>query len=150
MEEIWLVSACLLGEYCRYNGLPRENAGVRQFLAGKRYMGVCPETLGGLTVPRPPAEITGGGGDDVLQGKATVIRPDGTEVTEFFIRGAQAVLDLARRTGAVRAVLKADSPSCGNARIYDGTFSKNLIPGRGVTAALLARHGVEVLSEKDL
>jgi len=96
-----------------------------------------------------PAEIQGGDGNDVLDSRARVVTSQGDDVTDAFIQGARAVLDLARLNRVNLAILKSNSPSCGCGRIYDGSFSRRLRPGDGVAAALLRRHGVKVLTEKD-
>ena len=101
-------------------------------------------------MPRPPAEIVGGDGEDVLEGRARVITIDGQDVTEAYLRGAEVALAVARRLGIRKAILKSHSPSCGCRLIYDGTHSGRLVPGRGVTAALLRQEGIEVVSEENL
>ena len=135
------MSACLLGEPCNYRGA----ASPRQAVAalGERFalVPVCPEVAGGLPVPRPAAEI----GPD-----GRVRTADGDDVTDVFVAGAEVAVDLARTTGAVGAVLKARSPSCGCAEVYDGTFSGTLVPGEGITAVALRRAGVPVVSEDDV
>jgi uncharacterized protein YbbK (DUF523 family) len=98
-----------------------------------------------MPVPRCPSEISGGDGEDVLEGRARVVAQDGSDRTAEFIAGAQKTLEAARRCGAKRAYMKAKSPSCGCGRIYDGTFSAVLRSGDGVTTALLKRHGIEVI-----
>ncbi len=110
---------------------------------------VCPEQLGGLPTPRPPAEIVGGNGADVLDGKAKVMTNDHTDVTAEFVRGAEQTLKIAQSVSAKYAVLKESSPSCGSSLIYNGTYTKTKQPGFGVTAALLRRHGIEVYSEEN-
>ncbi|MBW8487598.1 DUF523 domain-containing protein [Actinomadura parmotrematis] len=151
MEPI-LVSSCLLGRPVRYDGTgrPVADAVVEAWRAAGRLVPVCPEVAGGLAVPRPPAEIVGGTGADVLDGAARVVAVTGEDVTEAFLRGARHALDAARRTGARVAVLKQGSPSCGTLRVHDGTFSGRKVPGEGVTAALLERAGVRVFGEDDL
>ncbi len=109
---------------------------------------VCPEQLGGLPTPRNPAEIVGGDGDDVLDGKARVIDLEGNDVTRQFLAGAEQALQLAQKVGATVAILKENSPSCGSSHVYDGSFSGNKKPGVGVTAALFRRNGIRVESEK--
>ena len=106
--------------------------------------------MGGLPVPRPAAEITGGSGVDVLAGRARVVTATGEDVTAAFIAGAQAALDLARGTGCVHALLIDRSPSCGSLKIYDGTFSGRRRTGAGVTAALLAAHGIGVFADHEI
>lgn len=113
-------------------------------------MPVCPEVVGGLTTPRSAAEVVGGDGADVLAGTARVCNADGDDVTAAYVRGATAAVELARATGATRAVLKAHSPSCGAADVYDGTFTRTLHPGSGVTAAALCAAGIEVVSDEEL
>ena len=103
-----------------------------------------------MPVPRPAAEIQGGSGEQVLAGKATVARNDGTDVTANFLAGANAALEVARANGVRVAVLKARSPSCGKGEIHDGTFSKVRKTGDGVTAALLAQHGIAVFTDEEL
>jgi uncharacterized protein YbbK (DUF523 family) len=144
-----LVSACLLGINCNYKGEGKPNPKlIEEFKEGLLYP-VCPEVLGRMKIPRPAAEISGGTGLDVIDGKAKVIDANGADVTKNFMDGAFAVLGIAKSVGAKEAVLKARSPSCGCAKIYDGTFSGNLIDGDGVTAALLKKNGVKVMTEED-
>ncbi len=141
-----VISACLLGVRCRYDGGDSRNEiAIKQ---GEKYalIPVCPEESGGLPTPRPPAEIVGGDGGDVLDGRAKVITADGTDVTEAYLKGAHHALRVAQSNKATHVVLKARSPSCGCGDIYDGTFSGTLMPGDGVTTALLKRHGITVTS----
>jgi uncharacterized protein YbbK (DUF523 family) len=145
-----LVSACLAGRACRYDGSDNADPRLTGALAERRAVLVCPEEEGGLGTPRPPAEIVGGDGADVLAGRARVVTDEGRDVTAEYVRGAEIALDRARRTGAKVAVLKARSPSCGRDCIYDGSFSRSTRAGDGVTAALLRAHGIEVLTEEDL
>lgn len=137
-----LVSACLLGIECRYNGGHCQVDDLH--LEGAAAVPFCPEEAGGLPTPREPAEIVGGSGDDVLDGQARVVTKGGVDVTRMYIAGAQAALELCRCHRIKRAILKSRSPSCGAAAIYDGTFSGRLRPGAGVTGALLRRHGIRV------
>ncbi|MFB8239057.1 DUF523 domain-containing protein [Kitasatospora purpeofusca] len=143
MEKI-LVSACLAGVPCRYDGRSKDSPQALGPLAAGRAVVVCPEGAGGLPTPRPPAEIVGGDGADVLDGRARVVDATGADCTEEFIAGARAALAAAEAAGARRALLMARSPSCGCGRIYDGTFTGELRPGDGVTAALLRRAGIAV------
>ena len=110
---------------------------------------VCPEMLGGLGVPRPPAEIAGGDGGDVLAGRARVVNSEGQDVTAAYVRGAKMALSVGLQSGCTGAVLKARSPSCGANAIYDGTFSHARIEGDGVLAALLRQNGFAVLTEEE-
>lgn len=145
-----LVSACLAGQRVRYDGvtLTQFNDIINHWRDEGRLVEACPEIAGGLTVPRPAAEIDGaGGGPAVLEGRAQVITFDGADVTGPFIEGARRVLALARTNDVRIAVLKEGSPSCGSTRIYDGRFAHASIDGEGVTAALLRQAGIEVFDE---
>lgn len=134
-----LVSACLLGVSCRYDG--SDNKAPEVIRQGKRVhlIPVCPEQMGGLMTPRSPAEIREG----------RVYTKDGVDVTEPFQKGAQETLKLAQLFGCRCAVLKARSPSCGSGLIYDGTFSGKKTEGDGITAALLKENGIQVYTEDD-
>lgn len=145
--ELVLVSACLAGCACRYDGGANPNAEVATLVAEGRAIQVCPEEAGGLPTPRPPAEIVGGDGHDVLAGSAKVVTKAGQDVTQMYIDGAHRALEAAQAAGATRAILKSRSPSCGKGSIYDGTFSGSVLHGDGVTAALLSRHGIRVVTE---
>jgi uncharacterized protein YbbK (DUF523 family) len=137
-----LVSACLLGRRCRYDGVHNRDRVLEDDLAARGLVAVphCPEEAGGLGTPRPPAWITAGGGDAVLDGAASIVREDGVEVTAGFLRGARAALEVCARHGIRRAFLKERSPSCGCAATHvDG----RVVAEPGVTAALLRRHGIE-------
>jgi uncharacterized protein YbbK (DUF523 family) len=150
VQFIYIVSACLAGVNCKYNGGSSPNETVIKLVAQGKAVPVCPEQLGGCPTPRSTAEIAGGTGEDVLEGRCRVIRSDGVDATGEFARGAEEVLRLARLVGADKAVLKSRSPSCGCGEIYDGTFSGRLVAGNGVTAELLIRNGIEVLTEKNV
>ena len=128
-----LVSCCLLGLATRYDGCSKPNNQCIRMLEKYHYIPICPEQLGGLPTPRPAAEIIGGTGLDVLEGRAAVITVDGINVSAQFIAGAEAVLAIAQAQHITLAMLKAKSPSCGSSTVL------------GVTAALLQQHGVEVL-----
>ncbi|MFA5107639.1 MAG: DUF523 domain-containing protein [Patescibacteria group bacterium] len=145
-----LCSACLLGVQCRYDGQIKPNKQAVKLAVSEPLIPVCPEQLGGQATPRPNAEIKGGDGNDVLAGRATVIEPDGRDITGQFVAGAHEVLKLAKLYGATEAILKSRSPSCGSGKIYDGTFSGKLTDGDGVTAALLKQSGIKILSEDEL
>lgn len=140
-----ICSACLIGSQCRYDGEARVDAVIKKRYEAGELKAVCPECLAKLPVPRCPSEISGGDGEDVLEGRALVLAQDGSDRTADFIEGAQKTLEAAKRCGAKRAYMKAKSPSCGCGRIYDGTFSAQLCAGDGVTAALLKRNGIEVI-----
>ena len=145
-----LLSACLAGRACRFDGSDNEDARVAAWLSEGRAVLVCPEDEGGLGTPRPPAEIVGGDGHDVIAGRAQVMTRDGRDVTAEYLRGARLALERARATGAKTAVLKARSPSCGKGCIYDGTFSRTTTVGDGVTTALLEEHGIRVVTDDDI
>ncbi|WJM91226.1 DUF523 domain-containing protein [Pseudomonas brenneri] len=150
MQKI-LVSRCLLGHRVRYDGGasgPFDQLAAWQ--AEGRVVAVCPEVAGGLPTPRPSAEIPGGQGMGVWEGRAQVLTADGEDFSEAFLDRARQALALVQRHGIRIAVLKANSPSCGNLLTYDGTFSGVKVTGEGVTAALLKRHGVQVFSELEL
>jgi len=143
-----LVSACLLGIDCKYNG--GNNLCKKALELGSNIVPFCPEQLGGLSTPRSPVEIVGGDGKDVLLGKAAALTKTGKDVTAYFIKGAEMSAKLTDLTKAKTAVLKANSPSCGVNCIYDGTFSRTKREGDGVTAALLRQKGLRVITELDL
>jgi uncharacterized protein YbbK (DUF523 family) len=145
-----LVSACLAGRRCRFDGSANPRDEVARLVAEGRAVLVCPEADGGLGTPRPPAEIVGGDGTDVIEGRARVVTQTGADVTRAYLKGARIALEAARAAGVTRAVLKARSPSCGTSEIYDGTFGRTLRTGEGVTAALLKSAGIEVVSDEML
>ena len=132
-----LVSACLLGVRCRYDGASRPNEAVLRLMEQHTLIPVCPEQLGGLATPRPPAERQGEAGRT----------QSGADVGERDRRGAEEALGLCRLYGCQAAVLKERSPSCGAGAVYDGTFSGTLTEGDGVAAELLAAHGIPVYGE---
>ena len=137
-----LISACLLGQYCRYDGKTKVYPQVQALLNRDdiHLIPVCPEQAGGLATPRPAAE---------RQGKR-VVTANGSDVTAQYQRGAEAALYWARLLHCTKAILKEKSPSCGHGQIYDGTFSRTLTVGDGVTAALLRAEGLEIIGESDL
>ncbi len=134
-----IISACLAGVPCRYNGGTCARPELKKLVDCGAAIPVCPEELGGLVIPRPPAEIQGD----------RVINKAGEDVTAEFQRGARAVLKIAQENGISRAILKERSPSCGSCFIYDGSFTRAVIPGEGVTTALLRRNGITVQAEDD-
>ena len=140
------VSWCLCGRECRYDGTAKSDAQAMA-LAKKGALCICPEVMGGLPIPREPAEIVGGDGYDVLDGGAKVITVNGKDVTAEYIAGAEAALRLCRENGVTLALLKANSPSCGCGCIYDGSFTGGKRKGDGVTAALFKRSGIAVTTE---
>ena len=150
MEKL-LVSRCLLGHRVRYDGGAHGPYDLLQHWQDEgRIVALCPEVAGGLPTPRPPAEIPGGQGGGVLDGRLPVLTDDGADVTAAFVAGAKIALRLVDHHGLRVAVLKARSPSCGSTHTYDGSFGGQLVEGEGVTAALLKRHGVRVFNETQL
>lgn len=135
-----LVSACLLGKNCKYNGGNNLNQGVLEFIEGHEVIGVCPEQLGGLSTPRLPAEIVDG----------VVTNKEGVSVDAQFRKGAQTALAVALEKKVDLAILQSRSPSCGVKEIYDGSFSGKKIKGQGVFAKLLSAHGIKVLDAEDV
>ncbi|MEW5785082.1 MAG: DUF523 domain-containing protein [Bacillota bacterium] len=146
-KRTYLVSACLLGLSTRYDGAHNRNRAVLAFCRAHNIIPVCPEQLGGLPTPRLAAEITGGDGAAVLDGKAAVLTKAGCDVTASFKYGAVQVLQLAGLHEISGAIFKSASPSCGSGLIYDGSFSGCRRAGDGVTTALLKRHGIHVFNE---
>ncbi len=142
-----LVSACLLGAACAYDGRPRYHRRLHE-TAGSSTVAVCPEQLGGLCTPRLPSEITGGTGCDVLNHRARVLNSCGDDLSYHFRRGAWETVKLGCQLGAELAVFKPRSPSCGPQKHYDGTFSEQLRRGSGVTASALQRVGIGVLTPR--
>ena len=137
---IYLISACLAGRPCRYDGTACAVPELKRLVEAGLAIAACPEELGGLTTPREPAEIR--------QGR--VVTRQGRDVTAQFERGAEAALTIVLAQNIRRAILKERSPSCGLGSIYDGTFSKTLVPGSGVTAALLTENGITVYGESEI
>lgn len=135
-----LVSACLLGVRCRYNGGGVLDPGIVKLMKEHHLIPVCPEIMGGLATPRTPAERVGG----------QVRTRDGADVTDAYERGAKEALRLARLYDCHAAILKERSPSCGSGRIYDGTFTGVLTHGDGVCAACLKEHGIKVYGESQI
>ena len=135
-----LISACLLGIPCRYDGKAKPQPWAEALAARHDLVPVCPEQLGGLPTPRTPSERRGD----------RVVMNTGADVTEQYRRGAEAALRLCRLTGCEAAILKERSPSCGCGEIYDGSFTHTRVPGWGVTAELLCRAGLEIYDETNL
>jgi len=146
-----LVSGCLCGINCKYNGGNNLNEKVLELLKQGKAIPVCPEQLGGQATPRVAHEIIKGDGAKVLDGSCRVQGTDPEDdVTEEFIKGAYETLNVAKTVGANSAILKARSPSCGRGMIYDGTFSGKKIQGNGVTTELLLRNGIKVYTEEEI
>ncbi len=140
-----IVSACLLGIECRYDGESRSDETVLSMISREICIPVCPEQLGGLSTPRSPSEIVRGDGFDVLNGTATVIDGAGHDVTAFFIRGAREAMKIARLLNIRVAIMKERSPSCGVSHIMR---KGSLADGPGVSSALFVKNGIEVLSSE--
>jgi uncharacterized protein YbbK (DUF523 family) len=134
-----LCSACLLGINCRYDGGNNKNDKLIKLAKNEIFIPVCPEQLGGLSTPRPPAEQVGN----------SVLTNTGHNITEAFQKGADETLKIAQLYGIKEAILKQRSPSCGCGQIYDGTFSTKVIQGDGVTVKLLKKNGISIVSEED-
>ncbi len=139
-----LISACLAGKKCRYDGGSAAIPDLVELVNNKKAIIACPECLGGLKTPRKQAEIIGGDGFDVLEGKAKVYNIDKEDMTESYVLGAQKFLGLAQSMGASKVILKSKSPSCGVKKIYDGNFLGQLVLGCGVCAALLIKNDIVV------
>ncbi len=135
-----MVSGCLLGENCKYNGLNNFSQKVMDFIKGHEIFSVCPEVMGGLSIPRPPAEIV----DGIVKIK------EGKSVDKEFRHGAQLALEIAVKEKVDCVILQSRSPSCGSKQIYDGTFSGTKIPGQGTFASLLKEHGFKIIDVEDL
>jgi uncharacterized protein YbbK (DUF523 family) len=138
MKEKILVSACLLGTNCKYNGENNYSEEIMEFLKDYEIIPVCPEIMGGLPTPRPASEIVGN----------KVMSINNNDVTQNYQKGAEETLKIAQLLGVKKALLKAKSPSCGNGKIYDGTFSGILIDGDGITTKLLKENDIEVITIK--
>ena len=136
MENV-LVSACLLGVSCRYDGKSKPNENIIALKEKYNLIPVCPEIMGGLPTPRIPSEICG----------EKIVSENGTDVTVQYRKGAEETLRLAKIFDCKMAILKEKSPSCGYGRIYDGTFSKVLTDGNGITAELLSKNGIKISGE---
>ena len=136
-----LVSACLLGTPCRYDGKSKPHPLIKELIEKHQVIPVCGEVMGGLPTPRIPSERIG---------SDKVMNQEGVDVTENYRRGAEEVLRLGRLFGCNVAILKEKSPSCGSGKIYDGTFTRTLTDGYGVTAELLKENGFRILGESDL
>ena len=136
----YIVSACLMGDNCKYDGGNNFDEKVISFLKDKDYIKVCPECLGGLMIPRVPSEIK----DNF------VINKDGVDVTKEYNLGALKTLEIAKKNNCFCAILKSRSPSCGCGKIYDGTFSKTLKNGDGITTRLLKENNIKVINNEEI
>lgn len=147
-KEKTLISACLCGVTCRYDGKSKKYEITSELFEKAVCIPVCPEILAGLGVPRRRIEIKGGSGADVLSGKARIFTEQGADVTDKMVSAAVAILEFCREAQIKKAVLKENSPCCGKNFIYDGSFGGGLIEGGGVLAALLEQSGIGVFSEE--
>jgi D-alanine-D-alanine ligase len=138
-----LVSGCLVGMKINYQEKGHLVEEIRRLMLQGQAVAVCPEVLAGLPTPRDPAEIR------IVDGEQAVVNERHEDLTEAFKLGAQRTLDVARQNGVKIAVLKSRSPSCGCGKIYDGSFSKTLVDGDGLTTALLKANGIRVITEED-
>ena len=130
-----LVSACLIGINCKYSGGNNYNEKIFDLVKDGKAIPICPEQLGGLKTPRSPAEIK----------NKSVINKNNEDITKEFVRGANEVLNLAKKLGIKKAILQPRSPSCGCGKIYSGNFDKTLVDGNGITSDLLIKNGIEVI-----
>ena len=140
MKKNILVSACLLGQSCRYDGKSKPCERVIALKDTYNLIPICPEVMGGLPTPRTPSEICG----------ELVLMKDGRHVTENYNRGAQKALEIARENACTVAILKEKSPSCGSGLIHNGLFDGGLIEGDGITTKLLKSQGIRVLGESEI
>lgn len=143
MSEIIIVSACLAGINCRYDGKNGKNDAIEKMVLSGKAIPLCPEILGGLDTPRTPCEITGSGEN------RRVFNKNGKNMTHYFKQGANRTLEIAKTIGASAAILKSRSPSCGRGMIYDGSFSGKLTEGNGFTADLLLKNSIRVFTEEN-
>lgn len=139
----YIVSSCLLGIKCRYNGKTQKNKNIYKLFEKGLVTPVCPEILGGLLTPRAPSEIV------IKEGKKNVLTINGNDVTKNFYKGAHITLTIAKSVGATKAILKSNSPSCGKYKVYDGSFSGILIQGEGITAKVLRENGICIINEHE-
>lgn len=138
-----LVSACLVGINCKYNGGNNYNDKIYQLVRDGKAIPLCAEQLGGLATPRVPSEIK------YINNKRYVINENGEDVTECFEKGAKEILEFVKKMNIDKAILKSKSPSCGKGKIYNGNFEKVLIDGNGILAQMLIENGVEVINSDE-
>jgi len=139
-----LVSACLAGINCKYNGGNNYNEKIFNMVKNGEAIPVCAEQLGGLTTPRIPTEI------QIIDGKRHAINKQGEDVTKYFEKGAEEILSLAKKLNITKAILQPRSPSCGAGKIYSGKFDGRLLDGNGFLADILIKNGIEVISVEDI
>lgn len=138
-----LVSACLVGFNCKYNGGNNFNEKIYELVRDGKAIPLCAEQLGGLTTPRVPSEIK------YINNKRYVINANGEDVTEYFEKGAKEILEFVKKMNIDKAILKSKSPSCGCGKVYNGDFQNVLVDGNGILAQMLIENGVEVISSDD-
>ncbi|WP_244833633.1 DUF523 domain-containing protein [Clostridium sp. BJN0001] len=145
---MFLISACLCGVNCKYSGKNNKNDMCVHLLKEGKALIICPEQLGGLKTPRKPSELQNAA-DEILDDSGKIITCDGDDVTQNYLKGAEETLKIAEKAGIKKAILKEGSPSCGVNYVYDGTFTHKKIKGCGLTASILKKNGIDVLSEQD-
>ena len=141
---MYLISACLVGINCKYNGGNNYNEKALNLVKSGKAIPICPEQLGGLSTPRIPSEIKN------IDGKTCVINKEGINVTEQFQRGAKEVLKIVQNLNINKVILKSKSPSCGIGKVYSGNFDGELVEGNGVTAQLLKDNGIEIFDIEEI
>jgi len=141
---MYLISACLVGINCRYNGTNTLDQKLMELMEEGKAIAVCPELLGKLPIPREPCEII-----ITKDGKRKVVSQSGEDYTYEYLEGAKKTLEICKVIGIEKAILQSRSPSCGYGKIYDGTFSSKLIEGNGLTAGILSKNGLKVFNEEN-
>jgi len=138
-----VISSCITGIKCRYNASSSYN---KKFLGSikESYIDICPEILAGLKIPRKPCEITGGSGEDVLNGNAKIMDNEGFDMTDQMIAGAKKAIKICLENKVTKAYLQSKSPTCGYGKIYNGTFSSTIREGNGIFTALLIKNKIKV------
>ena len=145
----YIISACLIGKNCFYDGTSRYKPEIRELVDKGEAIALCPEELGGLKAPRAPSEIFAGSAADVLKGKAFVFNKEGKDITISLVKGCREFLNIAKECAVKKAILKSKSPCCGRDKIYDGTFTGRLRKGNGIAAELLLKNGIEVITDEE-
>lgn len=145
-----IISACLCGVNCKYNGKNNLKDGVEKLLKEGKVIPVCPEQLGGMETPREPHEIVNSTALEILRGKGKVLSETYKDSTDKFVKGAYETLKIAKALGVKEAILKSNSPSCGFGSIYDGNFSGKKIRGNGITAELLQKENIKIYNEEQI
>jgi len=141
-EQMYLISSCLVGINCRYNGTSTNIANLKKMVETGKAIALCPEVMVGLPTPRESCEIK-------KNPKKVVISESGVDFTEYFVKGAEETLRICREKNITKAILQSRSPSCGYGKIYDGNFRGKLVKGNGITADLLNKNGIEITTEDE-